>query len=178
MADDHTKIVPPRRLQSVDPEKGEAEIPNPNSGAVWHFDKYDRNGDGEFEHNEMMHRSIGTATIRDGILYQADLSGVLHVMDADTGIVYWTYDMMANVWGSPMVTDKHVYLGDEDGDMAIFPHTKDPNKAVTGEDEFSMEPATAHLDMFNSVLTTPIVANGVLYIANNTHLFAIQADEE
>jgi outer membrane protein assembly factor BamB len=178
MADDHAKIVPPRRLQSVDPEKGETEIPNPNSGAVWHFDKYDRNGDGEFEHNEMMHRSIGTATIRDGILYQADLSGVLHAMDADTGVVYWTYDMMANVWGSPMVTDKHVYLGDEDGDLAIFPHTKDPNKAVTGEDEFSMEPATAHLDMFNSVLTTPIVANGVLYIANNTHLFAIQANEE
>ncbi len=32
--------------------------------------------------------------------------------------------------------------------------------------------------MMNSVYSTPIVANNVLYIANKTHLFAIQKSAE
>ena len=32
--------------------------------------------------------------------------------------------------------------------------------------------------MGNSVYSTPIVADGVLYIANRTHLFAIAAEED
>jgi hypothetical protein len=32
--------------------------------------------------------------------------------------------------------------------------------------------------MGNSVYSTPVVANNTLFIANKTHLFAIQADKE
>ena len=62
----------------------------------------------------------------------------------------------------------------EDGDVAIFPLTADPKKAlkdVNGE----LEPALGVINMGNSVYSTPIVANNVLYIANKSTLFAIKA---
>ena len=37
-----------------------------------------------------------------------------------TGKPYWTHDMLAAVWGSPMVVDGKVYLGDEDGDIVVL----------------------------------------------------------
>ena len=91
----------------------------------------------------------------------------LACLDAKTGQGYWTYDMLAAAWGSPLIVDGHVYIGDEDGDVCIFKHSKDPQ-----------EDPLAEINMGNSVYSTPIVANGVLYIANRTHLFAIQAPQE
>jgi hypothetical protein len=38
------------------------------------------------------------------------------------------------------------------------------------------EPHYGTRDMGNSVYSTPIVANNVLYISNRTHLFAIAKD--
>ena len=36
------------------------------------------------------------------------------------GKPYWTFDMLAAVWGSPLVADGKVYLGDEDGDVVVL----------------------------------------------------------
>ena len=63
------------------------------------------------------HRTISTVAIQDGIVYAADLSGFLYALDAKTGQLYWTHDMLAAVWGSPFVADGKIYLGDEDGDV-------------------------------------------------------------
>jgi outer membrane protein assembly factor BamB len=41
--------------------------------------------------------------IQDGILYASDLSGFLYALDARTGQLYWTHDLLAAVWGSPFV---------------------------------------------------------------------------
>ena len=46
------------------------------------------------------------------------LLGFLHCAGLQTGKPYWTHDMFAAIWGSPMVIDGKVYLGDEDGDVA------------------------------------------------------------
>ena len=35
-------------------------------------------------------------------------------------------------------------------------------------------PPLAEINMLNSVYSTPIIANGVMYIANKDHVFAIQ----
>jgi len=166
------KRIPHRRLQAVDPNKGEREIKNPNSAAIWHFDKQDDNGDGEFDFEETFHRTIGTPVIKDGILYITDFSGLVHCLDARTGQRWWAYDMFASSWGSPLVVDGKVYIGDEDGDVAIFPHTRDPRKALRnlGKDP---KPALGEIRMLNSVYSTPIVANNVLYIANKNTLYAI-----
>ena len=143
-------------------------VPNPNSAVIWHYSTFDRDGDGEIDFEETMHRSIGTATIKDDILYIADFSGLFHCLNAQTGELNWTYDMLAAAWGSALIVDGHVYIGDEDGDVAIF---------KLSADEADAEPIN-EINMGNSVYSSPIVANGVLYIANKTHLFAISEGGE
>jgi len=178
------------RIQAVVAEKGEVAVDNPNSGVIWHYSEFDQNGDGAIDFEEEMHRTIGTVVIQDDLLFLADFSGLFHCLDAKTGKVHWTHDMLAASWGSALIADKHVYMGDEDGDVAIFNLDADPRKAMkevvvdadSGERE--LVPINAQQDengnwvvpnMLNSVYSTPIVANNVLYIANKTHVFAIEA---
>ncbi len=159
---DRKTPIPHRRLQAVEPEKGEVAIDNPNSAVVWHYHKFDHNGDGEIEFEEEMHRSCGTVTIKDDLLFVADFSGLFHCLDAKTGKLHWTYDMLAAAWGSPLIVGGHVYIGDEDGDLAIFKLSKEPQEPIE------------EINMGNSVYSTPIIANGVLFISNRTHVFAIE----
>jgi outer membrane protein assembly factor BamB len=166
---DPSKPIPPKRLQAVVEEEGDFARPNPNSAVVWHYANEDTNGDGKIEFEETMHRTVGTVAIKDDILYIADFSGLFHCLDAKTGKVHWVYDMLAAAWGSPLLVEDKVYVGDEDGDVAIFRHSADPKVAM--EDDM---PALGEINMGNSVYSTPIVADNVLYIANRTHLFAIE----
>ncbi len=175
-ADLETPIAP-KRIQAVVPEEGDLARPNPNSAAVWHYSQVDRNDDGEIDFEEEMHRSCGTVAIKDNVLYIADFSGLFHCLDAKTGEVNWVYDMLAAAWGSPLIADGKVYIGDEDGDVAIFKHSADPEVAMK-DDGGEMIPFYGEVNMGNSVYSTPIVADNVLYISNRTHLFAIEVTEE
>ena len=170
---DPSTPIPHKRLQAVVEEEGDFARPNPDSAVVWHFAEYDRNGDGKIDFEETMHRTVGTVAIKDDILYIADFSGLFHCLDAKTGQVHWTYDMLAAAWGSPLIVDGKVYIGDEDGDIAIFRHSADPDVAMQDG-----EPYYGEINMGNSVYSTPIVADNVLYIANRTHLFAIEEGAE
>jgi outer membrane protein assembly factor BamB len=174
---DPTTPIPHKRIQAVVPEEGDLARPNPNSAAVWHYSWVDRNGNGKQDFEEIMHRTVGSVAIKDDILYIADFSGLFHCLDAKTGKVHWTYDMLSASWGSPLVVDDKVYIGDEDGDVAIFRHSADPKVAMKG-DEDAPEPYYGEISMGNSVYSTPIVAGNILYIANRTHLFAIANEEE
>ncbi len=111
-----------------------------------------------------MHRTCGTVAIKDDLLFVADFSGLFHCLDAKTGKPYWTYDMLAAAWGSPLIVDGKVYIGDEDGDVAVFKHGREAGDHR--RDQHGQLASTAR----------PIVANNVLYIANKTHLFAITPD--
>ncbi|MGI9472960.1 MAG: PQQ-binding-like beta-propeller repeat protein [Rubripirellula sp.] len=158
--------IPHRRIQAVEPEKGEVEVDNPNSGVVWHYSMFDSNGDDEIDFEEEMHRSIGTCAIKDDVLYVADFSGLVHCLDAkgtDDGkpIVHFTYDMLAQSWGSPLIADGHVFIGDEDGDVAIFEFGKD-----------NAEPMD-EINMGSSVYSTPVGANESIYISTKDKLFSI-----
>lgn len=165
-ASDKKTIIPRRRLQAVIPDQGETVIDNPNSAAIWEFTQADHNGDGQIDFEEEMHRSCGTVAIKNDLLFISDFSGLFHCLDAKTGKEHWTYDMLAAAWGSPLIVDNHVYIGDEDGDICIF------NLSAEKQEPF------AELNMGSSVYTTPVVANGVLFIANRTHVFAIAAPEK
>ena len=118
-----------------------------------------------------IHRSISTVAISpDGLLFIGDFSGFFYCLDADTGKVYWTYDMKAHMWGSPLVADGKVYVGDEDGDLVVFAASKE-KKVLSTMIVDGREADGPNLGA--PVYSTPVVANGVLYIASNTHLFAI-----
>jgi outer membrane protein assembly factor BamB len=162
-ADDHSQVLPRRRIQAVIPEQGETAIPNPNTAAVWDYCQVDQNGDGKIEFEEQMHRCCGTVAIKNDLLFVADFAGLMHCLDAKTGKVHWTHDLMAAAWGSPLIVEDHVYVGDEDGDICVFKLSSEKHDPVS------------EINMGGSIYTTPIVANGVLFIATRTHLFAIQA---
>jgi len=116
------------------------------SGRIWHYDK--------------IRRTISTPAIHDGLIYYPDFSGFLHCLDARTGKVFWVHDLFAAVWGSPLVADGKVYLGDEDGDIVVLQAGKE--KKVLAE-----------MNMGSSVYSSPVPANGVLYIMNRNQLYAL-----
>jgi outer membrane protein assembly factor BamB len=130
-------------LYAIDPTKrGDITV----TGRLWHYDK--------------IRRSISTGSIYNGILFYSDFSGFLHALDIKTGKPFWTHDMFAAIWGSPMVIDGKVYLGDEDGDVTIF--NADKTLKVITEN-----------NMGSSVYSTPVPAHDTLFIVNRNQLFAL-----
>jgi outer membrane protein assembly factor BamB len=116
------------------------------SGRVWQYDK--------------INRSISTAAIFEGLVYISDFKGILHCLDVKTGKPYWTFDLQSPVWGSPLVADGKVYLGDADGDVAVLKAGMEMKKLSVA-------------DMGDSVYSTPVSANGVLYVMTRSQLYAI-----
>ena len=156
------------RLQAVNTEAGEKVIPNPNSKVVWHYDWFDADDNDRKDFEELIHRSCGTVAIKNDLLYIADFSGLFHCLDAKKhndgkATVYWTYDMFAAAWGSPLIVEDKVYIGDEDGDVAIFELSKE-------------QKMIEEINMSNAVYSTPVVANNTLFISNKNTLYAISAD--
>ena len=132
-----------------------------SKSSSWKYATNDANGDKKIDFEEQFHRAISTAAIKNDLLFVPDFSGLFHCVDAQTGKVHWTYDMLAAAWGSPMIVGDKVYVGDEDGDIAIF------NLSAEKQDPL------AEISMGNAVYSSPIIANGVLYIANKDRVFAI-----
>jgi len=113
-----------------------------------------------------IHRSLSTVGLdpESGLLFSADFAGFVYCLEADTGKLNWTHDMKANVWGSTLVADGKVYAVDEDGDLAILAARRE--KKLLSEANLG---APAH--------STPVVANGVIYAATASHLYAIHNAE-
>ena len=109
---------------------------------------------------EEIRRSLSTAAIHDGLLYLADFSGFFRCFDVSTGEEVWMYDTFAAVWGSPLVADNKVYLGDEDGDVIVL-------RAGREMEEL------AEMNLGNAVYGAPVVANSVLYINTRSQLYAL-----
>jgi outer membrane protein assembly factor BamB len=118
------------------------------SGMVWHYDE--------------IRRSISTAAVHEGLVYLPDFSGFFHCLDAATGEPKFVHDTFAAVWGSPLVVDGKVYLGDEDGDVVVL-------KAGDKEE------VIAEMNMEAAVYGSPVPANGVLFISSRNRLYAIEA---
>jgi outer membrane protein assembly factor BamB len=81
-------------------------------------------------------------------------------VDAKTGKQLWKHDMFAAIWGSPIVIDGKVYLGDEDGDVAVLA----ADRAMK---------LIAESNMGSSVYSTAVPANGALFLVNRNQLVAL-----
>lgn len=140
-----------------DPENGEGE------GHLYCIDgtqRGDITGKGRVWHYDQIRRSISSPVIHEGLVYYPDFSGFLHCLDARTGEPYWVYDTFAAVWGSAVLIDGRLYLADEDGDVVIL-------KAGRREE------VIAEINMGDPVYTSPVPAQGLLFIATFTRLYAL-----
>lgn len=163
VVDAQGKPVAVRRALALDAKAGERAVANPNSAAVWHYGGVPcENGAGSFD--KVMHRSLGMPVIANGLLVMGDFSGLVHCLDVKTGRAHWTHDMLSAVWGSPLVADGKIYLGNDDGDVLVFELS--PKLKVLAKNA-----------MGNSVFGTPVALGNTLYIATRCHLFALAEGE-
>jgi len=111
---------------------------------------------------EGLGRSMSTVAISGGVLYVAEYSGKLHALDVKTGKPLWVHDTKSHIWGSAFVADGKVWLGNEDGVLSVF--------AAGREKKLLHE-----IELRAPIHGTAVVANGVLYVLTNTHLYAVAA---
>jgi outer membrane protein assembly factor BamB len=105
-------------------------------------------------------RSISTASLLDGLLYLSDYRGEVRCYDAKTGKIHWAHDTKAHIWGSTLVADGKVYVANEDGILTIL---------KTG----TTLQIIREIDFRTPIYSTPVAANGTLFVATMTHLYAI-----
>jgi outer membrane protein assembly factor BamB len=175
----------------ISPELGEWHKPgkpNPNSGVVWHYGGVDKRPNvlRDFKFG----RTMSTACIVDDVLYISELQGQLHCLDAKTGKLFWMYDTKGAIWGSPYYVDGKVYLATESGDLFVFKHSKQPKvidptdnpdakdqrsfrKAMTAKYQQVADEYLLHRIEFDAAIrSTPVAANGVLYVMTEKTLYA------
>jgi outer membrane protein assembly factor BamB len=139
--------------------------PNPNSAKVWHYGGPTTPEDRKkLRRNYYFGRTMSTCAVQDGMVYAAELSGLIHCLDAATGKVHWTHDTKARIWSSPYLADGKVYMGNDTGSVFVFAHGKE--KKLLAENS-----------MPGPVRATPVAANGVLYVMTNNKLFALANKE-
>ena len=73
----------------------------------------------------------------------------------------WMHDMFAAIWGSPMIIDDKVYLGDEDGDVTVLQHGK----------ELKVDRRSRTWAARSTRPSVP--ANGTLFVMNRNQLYAL-----
>ena len=119
------------------------------SGCIWSYRKIDR--------------SMSTVAVADGLLYAADVAGTVHCLSAKTGKPYWVHRTNQPIWSSPYVADGKVYVGTQRKRLWVFRAGR--TKKVL-----------AKIKLPFAVPTTPVAANGVLYVAASRFLYAVCPD--
>jgi outer membrane protein assembly factor BamB len=102
-----------------------------------------------------------TPAIADGLVYLPDFWGKLHCLDAATGQPQWVFDVGNKVSGSPLLADGKLYLG-----------TAGPASLWILKPGRQAQPIR-QIRLPSPMYTTPVAANGTLYLATWTHLYAI-----
>lgn len=117
------------------------------SGCIWTYDGIDR--------------TIATAAVAGGLVYLADIGGRMHCVDADTGKPCWVYETKAETWGGPLVADGKLFFGNQ---KEFFVMAAGRTPKVLGR-----------MHLGTPICSTPIAANGVLYVASQRYLWAVQS---
>jgi outer membrane protein assembly factor BamB len=107
--------------------------------------------------------SFSTPVVQDNRLITASSEGIVHCFDAATGRKIWDYDCLSSIVASPMMADGRVYLSNNDDEVMIL-----DLRALDSK------PSVLKREAAGCALSTPVFANGTLYIAGRRHLYAIR----
>lgn len=103
---------------------------------------------------------ISTPSVTDGLVFIADMGRMLHCVDVRTGKAVWTHELDGEVGGSTLVADGKIYVGTHRGTLWVL---------AAGRDKQVL----SSVDFDRPIYTTPVAANGVLYVATMTQLYAL-----
>ncbi len=121
-----------------------------NTGEIWTY--------------PLEQHSVSTPAISDGLVYVTDCGKKLHCVDVENGKPYWTHQLQMDSWSSALVADKKVYVGSRGGDFWIL----EAGKKLNVLDSIKLD---------GPIHSTPVAANGVLYISTINRLYAIKRSE-
>jgi outer membrane protein assembly factor BamB len=130
-------------LKCLDPSK--ADVPS-RAAEVWSY--------------PLERHVMSTPAVVDGMVFIADCARNLHCVDAKTGTPFWVAQVPGEVWASPLVADGKVYLGTREGEFLVFAAAKEKR-------------LLSSIRLESPISATATCANGVLYVATMTHLYAI-----
>ena len=63
---------------------------------------------------------IGTGIIHEGLLYISNANGLFECLDVETGTVVWRQRLGGNLWGSIVMGDGNLYVGNLEGDTFVL----------------------------------------------------------
>ena len=109
-----------------------------------------------------INRSLATPSIVDGLVFVADYVGDVHCLDAETGQCYWVHATQArDCMGSTFVADGKVFFGNKAGKLTVLAAAKEKK-------------LLAEINLRSPIHCTPVVADGVLYVACHHYLYAVK----
>jgi len=111
---------------------------------------------------EGIDRSMSTPSVAYGLVFIADAVGHIHCLDANTGKCYWVHDAKSDIWSSTLAADGKVYIGARRS-LLVFAASKE--KKILSD-----------IRLGSQIRSTPAVADGVLYVASQQYLWAVQKD--
>jgi len=120
---------------------------------------------GELWSYPIQRHCCSTPAIHDGLVFVADCGRTIHCVDAETGKPYWTHETRGPMWASTLVADGKLYVGTRRGDFLILAASKEKK-------------VLAAVELGAPISSSPVAANGVLYVATYTHLYAVAAREK
>jgi outer membrane protein assembly factor BamB len=109
-----------------------------------------------------------TPSIYNGLVFIADCGQrvhAIHCVDAETGKPYWTHETKGDMWASTLVADGKVYIGTRRGQFLVMAASKE--KKIISE-----------IELDSPTNSTPVAANGVLYVTTMKKLYALEKSSE
>lgn len=116
---------------------------------------------GEIWSQPLDEHSASTPAISNGLIYVTDCGKNLHCNEVEKGQSIWKHKLMQDSWSSALVVDGKVYVGSRGIDFWILKEGRE--KEVIHS-----------IKLDSPIHATPVAANGVLYIATMSKLFAVK----
>lgn len=104
---------------------------------------------------------MSTPAVYQGLVFISDCGRAFHCLDAKSGQAIWTHEIKGEAWASPLVADGKVFLGTRGRMFYVF--------GASNEKKLISE-----IELPAPISATATAANGVLYLATMTHLYAVQ----
>jgi outer membrane protein assembly factor BamB len=104
---------------------------------------------------------LSTPAVHDGLVFVADCGRKIHCVDAKTGTGVWTHDIKGEVWASTLVADDKLYLGTREGEFYVLAASREKK-------------LLSQTNLGDKISATATAANGTLYIATMSQLFALK----